>query len=41
MSVLEVDETRRRAMRRAPRSRLDAFPRDPLLRWSLRLALAV
>ena len=25
----------------ATRTRLDAFPRDPLLRWSLRLALAV
>lgn len=26
---------------RAPRTRLDAFPRDPLLRWAFRLALAV
>ncbi len=41
MSVLEVAGTRRHAVRRAPRTRLDAFPRDPLLRWSLRLALAV
>lgn len=43
MSVLEapVVDPRRRASRRAPRTRLDAFPRDPLLRWSLRLALAV
>lgn len=29
------------ARRRAARTRLDAFPRDPLLRWALRLALAV
>lgn len=31
----------RRPRRTAPRSRLDHFPRDPLLRWSVRLALAV
>lgn len=41
MSVLEAEDTARRTTRRAPRTRLDAFPRDPLLRWSLRLALAV
>jgi hypothetical protein len=32
---------RPRRGRAAPRTRLDDFPRDPLLRWSLRLALAV
>jgi hypothetical protein len=41
VSVLEAEDTARRTTRRAPRTRLDAFPRDPLLRWSLRLALAV
>lgn len=41
MSVLEAEAPRSRANRRAPRTRLDAFPRDPLLRWSLRLGLAV
>lgn len=44
MSVLErpaASALPERAGRRATRSRLDAFPRDPLLRWALRLALAV
>lgn len=41
MSVLESPIRERRAPRRAARTRLDAFPRDPLLRWALRLALAV
>lgn len=41
MTVVDAPAADRRATRRAPRSRLDAFPRDPLLRWSLRLALAV
>jgi hypothetical protein len=41
MSTVAIDDTPRRVSRRAPRTRLDAFPRDPLLRWSLRLALAV
>lgn len=41
MTVAEVEETGRRLTRRAPRTRLDPFPRDPLLRWALRLALAV
>lgn len=41
MSTLAVEGSPRRATRRAPRTRLDAFPRDPLLRWALRLALAV
>lgn len=42
MSALVAHEARRRVPRRAaPRTRYDAFPRDPLLRWSLRLALAV
>lgn len=42
-----VDDGERMAVQRprrgriAPRTRLDDFPRDPLLRWSLRLALAV
>ncbi|MEO5533702.1 MAG: hypothetical protein ABIR17_01035 [Pseudolysinimonas sp.] len=31
----------RRTSRRASRTRLDAFPRDPFVRWALRLALAV
>jgi len=41
VSTLAVEGSPRRATRRAPRTRLDAFPRDPLLRWALRLALAV
>ena len=41
MSAVAVDAPPRRVTRRAPRSRLDAYPRDPLLRWALRLALAV
>lgn len=41
MSVLEAEQAPRQRTRRAPRTRLDAFPRDPLLRWALRLALAV
>lgn len=32
---------RHRHARVAPRTRLDDFPRDPLLRWALRLAFAV
>lgn len=32
---------RHRHARIAPRTRLDDFPRDPLLRWALRLAFAV
>lgn len=38
--TLERTPLPRRASR-APRTRLDAFPRDPLLRWAFRLALAV
>ncbi|MFC5501716.1 hypothetical protein ACFPJ4_05595 [Lysinimonas soli] len=34
-------EQRDRTDRRPDRTRLDAFPRDPLLRWALRLAFAV
>lgn len=41
MSLLEAQDTVGRAGTRVPHSRLDAFPRDPLMRWSLRLALAV
>ena len=41
MTALTAQDPPRRAVRRAPRTRLDAFPRDPLLRWSLRFALAV
>jgi hypothetical protein len=41
VTVAEAVDPPRRLIRRAPRTRLDAFPRDPLLRWSLRLALAV
>ena len=41
MTVADVQEAGRRLTRRAPRTRLDPFPRDPLLRWALRLALAV
>ncbi len=41
MSVVELDQPAPRADRRATRTRMDAFPRDPLLRWALRLALAV
>jgi hypothetical protein len=41
VSVLEAPHTVDRGGSRSPRARLDAFPRDPLLRWSLRLALAV
>jgi hypothetical protein len=41
MSVLELNRAPARRARRAPRTRLDAFPRDPLLRWSLRFALAL
>lgn len=41
MSILQVAEGRRQATRRAPRTRLDRFPRDPLLRWAFRLALAL
>ncbi|MEO8529142.1 MAG: hypothetical protein ABI435_08690 [Pseudolysinimonas sp.] len=41
-AVLEARlEPMRRTSRRALRTRLDAFPRDPFLRWALRLALAV
>ncbi|WP_395640422.1 hypothetical protein [Pseudolysinimonas sp.] len=41
MSAVAVDDAGRRVRRRAPRTRLDAFPRDPLRRWSLRFGLAV
>jgi hypothetical protein len=41
VSVLEISEIREVGLRFKPRSRLDAFPRDPLLRWALRLALSV
>jgi hypothetical protein len=41
MTAVAIEELPRRANRRAPRTRFDAFPRDPLLRWALRLALAV
>jgi len=41
VTVAEVEETGRRLTRRAPRTRLDPFPRDPLLRWASRLVLAV
>ena len=30
---------RDRRRRRAPRTRLDRFPRDPIARWSLRIVL--
>jgi hypothetical protein len=41
MTAAVVEPTIQRVSHRAPRTRLDAYPRDPLLRWSLRLALAV
>ncbi|MDO9591182.1 MAG: hypothetical protein Q7J04_08585, partial [Microcella sp.] len=40
-STIESSAMRRdRSRRAAPRTRLDAFPRDPLARWMLRLGLA-
>ncbi len=41
MTALAAPEIRDRVPRFKPRSRVDAFPRDPLLRWALRLLLAV
>lgn len=41
MSVITTEVPSRRANRRAPRTRLDPFPRDPLARWTLRLLLAL
>ena len=41
MTSAMVEPAVRGARRAAPRSRLDHVPRDPLLRWSVRLALAV
>lgn len=40
MTLLE-SPVRDRVLRFAPHSRVDPFPRDPLLRWAMRLLLAV
>ena len=41
MTAVVAAQHGRRASRPAPRTRLDFFPRDPRLRWALRLALAL
>jgi len=41
MTVLETPALRDEVPRFKPRSRVEAFPRDPLLRWAMRLVLSV